>query len=456
MLRAHQDQENLVSIHQANAASKQHGTTRALQPKTPGARYPKTPLKVPLNDENAVRVLGGKSILTNRPKGDKAQWQTPAQPRTERPVLGDKTTNTKARQQAVGRTPAVGEIEKSQIKPTTVFRNKPAAPKADSSKLQILQDISSDPLSTEPDTNLPPPEPLPYESDVWPAGVLTFDALKPQNRLKGHFEYYHNRKDENGMTRLDREMEAARLRRHKEAEAKIREDLEQGFDWDLGFLESPKKRTVGPAKDLENVHKPLVRPGATTKAPSTITSRRAASALGMADKASTTSTTTFRRKPLAPQTATATNASKLPSFMQPTRARPAPPSAVVTSRPRPTPTAGLAASRSTLGYSKGRSASSALHDGTGQNQQPVRSRSEARSRVFSRTASGASDSTVTPESYAKDNTSPKPEFVSIFDVTPKLDEDEGGDLFGGGGGGADDLFGAIEHEEDEFQLELSP
>lgn len=371
-------------------------------------------------------------------------------------MLGDKTTNTKARQQAVGRTPAIGEIEKSQVKPNTVSRNKPAAPKADSSKLQILQDITSDPLSTEPDTNPPPPEPLPYESDVWPDGILTFEGIKPQNRLRGHFEYYHNRKDENGMTRLDREMEAAKLKRQKEAEAKIREDMEQDFRWDLGFLESPKKRKVVPAKDPEDADKPLIRPGATTKAPSTITSRRAASALGMAGKTSTTSTTNLQRKPLAPKSAAATNASKLPSFMQPTRARPAPPSTVVTSRPRPTSTAGLAASRSTLGYSKGRSASSVLHDGTSQTQQQVRSRSEARSRVFSRTASTASDSTVTPESYAKDNASPKPDFMSIFDVTPKVEDDEGGSLFGSSGGGADDLFGGIEHEEDEFQLELSP
>lgn len=78
MLRAHQDQENLVSIHQANAATKQQATVRALQPKTPGARYPKTPLKIPLNDENAVRGLGGKSVLANKTKGDRAQWQTPA------------------------------------------------------------------------------------------------------------------------------------------------------------------------------------------------------------------------------------------------------------------------------------------------------------------------------------------------------------------------------------------
>lgn len=375
-------------------------------------------------------------------------------------MLGDKTTNTKARQQTVGKTPAIGDVEKGQVKPTTISRHKSAAPKTESSKLQILQDSTSDPLSTEPDTNAPPPEPLPYESDVWQDGVLTFDGIKPHNRLKGHFEYYHNRKDENGMTRLDREMEAARVRRHKEAEAKIMEDMEQGLRWDLALLESPKKRKVVPAKDPEATDKPLLRPGATTRAPPTLASRRAASALGMAGKTlptSTTSSTNIQRKPLAPKSAAATNASKLPSFMLPTRARPAPPSAAVTSRPRPASTAGLAASRSTLGYSKGRSASSALHNGAAaQDQHHARSRSEARSRVFSRTASGASDTTVTPASYAKDNASPKPDFVSIFDVTPRPDQDEGGNLFGGGGGGADELFGAIEHDEDEFQLELSP
>lgn len=81
MLAAHKDQENLVSIHQASAVNKQQnqGSTHStLQPRTPGARYPKTPLRIPLNDENAARVLGGKSILANKTKEDKAQWVTPA------------------------------------------------------------------------------------------------------------------------------------------------------------------------------------------------------------------------------------------------------------------------------------------------------------------------------------------------------------------------------------------
>lgn len=52
MLAAHHDQEN-VYVHQAGASNKQLGA------KTPGARYPKTPLKIPLNDENANHGLGG-------------------------------------------------------------------------------------------------------------------------------------------------------------------------------------------------------------------------------------------------------------------------------------------------------------------------------------------------------------------------------------------------------------
>jgi hypothetical protein len=59
---AARDQENLVHGLQQVAASKPlNQSTRSLQPKTPGNRFPKTPLKVPLNDENGPG-LGGKSV----------------------------------------------------------------------------------------------------------------------------------------------------------------------------------------------------------------------------------------------------------------------------------------------------------------------------------------------------------------------------------------------------------
>lgn len=54
------DQENLVHGHQAAAASKSlnHGV-KQLPPKTPGNKAPKTPFKVPLNDENDFNTFGG-------------------------------------------------------------------------------------------------------------------------------------------------------------------------------------------------------------------------------------------------------------------------------------------------------------------------------------------------------------------------------------------------------------
>lgn len=52
MLASRRDQENRVHSHQV--PTKQN-------PKTPGARYPKTPLKFGQNDENAPTAFAGKS-----------------------------------------------------------------------------------------------------------------------------------------------------------------------------------------------------------------------------------------------------------------------------------------------------------------------------------------------------------------------------------------------------------
>lgn len=54
---AARDQENLVHGHHQVAASKPLNQTA----KTPGNKYPKTPLKIPLQDENAPEGFGGKS-----------------------------------------------------------------------------------------------------------------------------------------------------------------------------------------------------------------------------------------------------------------------------------------------------------------------------------------------------------------------------------------------------------
>ena len=75
MLAAHHDQEN-VFVHHAGATKQQ------LQAKTSGARFPKTPMKVPLNDENANHGFGGKSLLQTKGNGlgksGKTNMVTPA------------------------------------------------------------------------------------------------------------------------------------------------------------------------------------------------------------------------------------------------------------------------------------------------------------------------------------------------------------------------------------------
>lgn len=57
---AARDQENLAHGHQQAAASKPlNQSTRHALPKTPGNKHPKTPLKIPLHDENATTGFGG-------------------------------------------------------------------------------------------------------------------------------------------------------------------------------------------------------------------------------------------------------------------------------------------------------------------------------------------------------------------------------------------------------------
>jgi hypothetical protein len=77
MLAAHIDQENFVHGQQTAAAAKPlNQGAKGYAAKTPGRKAPKTPFKVPLNDENAV-LGGGKSVLkTNGKAVDKVLGTT--------------------------------------------------------------------------------------------------------------------------------------------------------------------------------------------------------------------------------------------------------------------------------------------------------------------------------------------------------------------------------------------
>jgi hypothetical protein len=166
MLAAHIDQENFVHGQQTAAAAKPlNQGARGYGPKTPGRKAPKTPFKVPLNDEN-VLFRGGKSALKTNGKAedkatklafDKSAFQTPAGPRN-RQALGAKTTNAKANLF----TPGPNRIEASALK--TV--QKTGSPRLRRNKVKIHQPEVT-PESDDDDVGyerMPPPAERTYPS----------------------------------------------------------------------------------------------------------------------------------------------------------------------------------------------------------------------------------------------------------------------------------------------------
>lgn len=270
------------------------------------------------------------------------------EPRTRAP-LGNKTTNAKAKAgRSGGVKERVNEIEKSQAKQTNVQKPKLQPVDVAPIKLKIQpdsQDNHSD-HDDEPEYAPPPVAPLPYESDVLPKGGLTFEGLKKENFLKGFYQHY-NRPDGNGISREEKkfneEMEAV-LKRVEERTQRDLDDLQ----WNAADIEETTaaiRRKPEESKD----ERARVRAG-TQRNPPTITSRRAASALAMSSGA----------QKLAPNKAmTAPKAPRRPLSALMSRSRPAKP-ITSTAATATGNIAAEAASRTTIGYNKGRTASSML------------------------------------------------------------------------------------------------
>ncbi|SPQ21593.1 865b6a4c-fd55-40fe-b9bb-e937a836b930 [Thermothielavioides terrestris] len=425
MLAAHHDQEN-VYTHQAGASKQQ------LQAKTPGARYPKTPLRIPLKDENAHHGFGGKTKGNNENnltigkgtaglgKSGKPAMVTPAEPRTARAPLGNKTTNAKARatQQTPGVKSIIREFERTSVKPTTTLRPKHAPPQIEATKFEVHTD--KDPLEEEEIEYAPPrPKDIPYESDVFPDGVLTFEGLKPENLFKGYYQYYYNRVDEEGKTAMERKMEERQKRSFARGEEQIRKDMDE-FDWSIGDIpeskDAFKKQSTATPTAMAAAGKKASHP--TARQPSTIASRKAASALATLSKPSGTA----QPKPVG-TTGPAANKPASKGFLLPKRK----PAQQVTqpNAPARERTNALLASRSTLGYNKGRSVSSVVHGSkvdSASRQPQIAPKPRALMRSAS-TASTSSEATITPARFAQSSSEwKKPDFLSIFDA----DEEEDG------------------------------
>ncbi|KAH8664316.1 hypothetical protein BX600DRAFT_550378 [Xylariales sp. PMI_506] len=459
------DQENLVARHQTGAVLKQQQNGQL------GSRYPKTPIKIPLNDENAGHLKGGaKSILTNRTRGnenattskgtkgmDKANFVTPMQPRA-RAVLGDKTTNAKAGGAANMNVKSVAkEIEKSQVKAPTTVRPKQKQPQVEVQKLQVHAE-EEDPLSEEEPEYCPPKaKDLPYESDIFPDGGLTFNGLKQENLFKGYYQYYFDPVDENGVSKADKELAEKTRKALEDCDKQVKKDIEE-FEWSIEneIGATNKTKNVAPASSILKPKSGNTAQGA-RRPLSTITSKNAASALSMDD-----ATKSWQRKNMKP-TSSVLAAKKTTSFVIPgfkSRVRPALPPSVLTKK-APQENRNLEVnSRTTLGYNKGRAAASALATGSTKptvksTQGPFKPKAAGlpRSESSSTASSRDSDKTITPGRYANRHASAAAEdaewkervpFLSIFNP----EDDDDADIFGTSHPlGLDD--------DEEFEMKLS-
>jgi hypothetical protein len=213
------------------------------------------------------------------------------------------------------------------------------------------------------------------------------------------------------------------------------------FDWSIGDIPESKdmfkKKTSAAPVTTSIATKKLALP--LPKQPSTIASRRAASALSMTAKRSGIA------QPIPKTTGPAGTKAPARGFLLPKRRPLAPVTQPTLPAERRVPA--VAASRSTVGYNKGRSVSSAVY-GTSNDSvaRPPQNQMGPKPRAFVRsvsTASTSSEATITPARFAQSSKEviKKPEFMSIFDADADEDEDNLG-------GGPPPMDG----DDDDFQL----
>ncbi|KAK3197378.1 hypothetical protein GRF29_1536g1517996 [Pseudopithomyces chartarum] len=339
---AAKDQENFVHGLQTQAASKplNAGLKTA---RTPAIKAPKTPFKIPLNDENAF-AKGGKSLLQTKgkadakldrnafvtPAGASRPWPfrlpghtltQPAGPRTRAP-LGMKTTNAKA---TAFQTPAPLSASAKTQK---------ASPRLRRPKVKVQPDALTVDQDDVPDVEYMPPKetPLPDDYDYLPR-----DWNIPKLESGGVWEAYHNPLEDDGRTRLERRFEESLARDKKKRDA----NFERTFDEHMEKEEAELARHFG--VELPKKFAPKSAPQVALKTtadrkkptgPSTLKARSAVAALSEPRERAYVAPTTATKSRLPTKTVTSRKPTVVPSATH--RA------------------AAAAASKSTIGYAQGR------------------------------------------------------------------------------------------------------
>ncbi|KAL9026757.1 MAG: hypothetical protein Q9196_004627 [Gyalolechia fulgens] len=371
---AARDQENLIDGHRAAAAAKplNQGTKQAL-PKTPGNKTAKTPLRVPLNDENGATAFGeGKTAIGKGTenaifggkqggRGDGKAFITPMGPRTRAP-LGAKTTNAKAK---AFQTPADAPIDnglgKTNQKTASTRKPKPKALQPERTKLEdILADKEA--LDEREIEYIPPrPKDLPdHPDDDLPE--LDFSVLQGSNPLPGWFEHLANKPDAEGLSyRQRQEMEEREtneyLDRKGEAEILLATDsAPMSCLCDIECWGDECKQSIARRKEAQKTYKKTMaaleskylskaKKAPERKGPNLTTSKAAATALNPQRFATMTNSPTKPSAPVIKAASVSARGKKTAAPTQSSKMRHA---------------TATAASRTTIGYSKGRVASAGM------------------------------------------------------------------------------------------------
>ncbi|KAH8432610.1 uncharacterized protein LDX57_010237 [Aspergillus melleus] len=346
------DQENLVHAHQTVAASKplNQGGKQQLQPKTPGARAPKTPFKVPLNDENDPLAFGKKTVKgTGKQKENgkpsvKDAFVTPLADPRQRAPLGMKTTNAKAKGLQTPAPPAGTVKPERTTKRGSTQRVKRFTPLVEQSQTKTQDKPAQDDV---PDIEYMPPKPkeLPDIPDDITYDT-TFPQFHPKNLALGLESVYgDNEVGKDGLTKRDRKLQQDSIACDKMMDDMILEQIAN-----IGFEEAggAEQRDESHRKDVSRarrVRAPSTRIKQTSNL-STVRARDAAAALSGTDR-SLPRTRQAANPKIKPRVTSSLFSSKKPRA-------PANPSSM-------RHTAATASSRTTVGYTKGRDVSSKLH-----------------------------------------------------------------------------------------------
>ncbi|KAL2860885.1 uncharacterized protein BJX67DRAFT_367714 [Aspergillus lucknowensis] len=350
------DQENLVHNHQTVAASKPlNQGVKQLQPKTPGARAPKTPFKVPLKDENDPLAFGKKTVKTVGKQNENAKLSvkdafiTPMADTRHRAPLGMKTTNAKAKGLQTPAAPTGTLKPEKTIRKGSTQRVKKFSPFVEQPHPQVQVQSPEDDI---PDIEYMPPKPqdLPdYPDDI--TYDTAFPQFQPKNLALGLESVYgDNEIGADGLTKRQRKFQEDSVAYDKMIDETILKQV-----GDIGFDEPSDDDQLSqreiPRRRIES-RQPRV-PAGKTRRPfgvPTIRAREAVNALSSTERTTPCSRAAPILKPKARVTPALLSSKK-----------PRPPTNPSSMRH----TAASAGSRTTVGYTKGREVSSRLHGKAG-------------------------------------------------------------------------------------------